>query len=155
MLVETTTNLPFRDAITDRIAAWWDEAEIALHESNLPRARRYLRWILAVRPDDEEAWLCLAELAPTQREQLAYLRQAYSFNPDSQRTMQALRRARIQQLESSVDELVARPAALGCLPDHRQPGNGNGRTEARHRSLPSRIFRTVGSSPLGSLFSFL
>jgi hypothetical protein len=99
---------------------WWNEAERAVHAGQVPRARRFLRWILAIRPDDEEAWLWLARLASDPRQQLAYLRQAYAFHPTSRRTAIALREARERQLESAVRDLVPQRALLHCLPDQRR-----------------------------------
>ena len=110
-----------------QIASWWQEAEAAANSSQLPRARRFLRWILACCPEDEEAWLRLARLASCQDARLTYLRQAYAFHPDSLRVQAALRQARGEQLELAVGDLRRRPAVLRCLPDERRNGNGNGK----------------------------
>jgi len=132
-----------------QIAAWWQEAEAAARSGLLPRARRFLRWILACCPEDEEAWLWLARLASSQDAQLVYLRQAYSFHPDSVRVQAALRSARCQQLELAVGDLRGGRSVLRCLPDERRDGNlpgqggphGNGRNGGQ-RSNP----RGAGSS---------
>ena len=110
-----------------QIAAWWREVETAASSSRLPRARRYLRWILACCPEDEEAWLRMARLAPSQDAQLMYLRQAYAFHPESVRVQAALRMARSQQLEQAVGDLRGGPSVLRCFPDERRNGNGNGK----------------------------
>jgi thioredoxin-like negative regulator of GroEL len=108
--------------VAEQIAEWWASAEAAIEAGQLPRARRFLRGILAFQADDEEAWLRLADLADSQQERIAYLRQAYAFHPHSQRTMAALRKARIQQLEAQVHRLDPKPVALHCLPDQRRTG---------------------------------
>lgn len=124
-----------------QIAAWWQEAEAAARLGQLPRARRFLRWILACYPKDEEAWLWLARLASSQDAQLIYLRQAYSFHPNSRRVQAALRKARHQQLKMAVGELRGGRSVLHFLPDERRRSNGklagrgssgaNGRTNGR------------------------
>jgi hypothetical protein len=112
-----------KDPITKQIAGWWAEAEIASSATQIPRARRFLRWILAVAPYDEEAWLWLARLASTPRAEVAYLQQAIAFHPDSTRTMAALRQARTRQLESAATSLLPRSQAIHCLPDQRRNGH--------------------------------
>jgi len=107
-----------------QIATWWQEVEVATRSGRLPRARRFLRWILACCPEDEEAWLWLARLASSHEAQLIYLRQAYSFHPDSVRVQAALRRARSRQLELAVGDLRTGRSVLRCLPDDRHSGNG-------------------------------
>jgi len=109
-----------------QIAAWWQEVEAAAGSGQFPRARRFLRWILACSPEDEEAWLWMARLASGQDAQLIYLRQAYSFHPHSARVQAALRQARCRQLELAVGDLRGRPSVLHCLPDERRNGNGRG-----------------------------
>ena len=110
---------------TQQIADWWQEAEAAARTDQLPRARRFLRWILACCPEDEEAWLWLARLASSQDAQLTYLRQAYGFHPDSVRIQAALRQARCQQLELAVGDLRCGGSVLRCLPGERRNGDGN------------------------------
>ena len=107
-----------------QIAVWWQEAEVAARSGQLPRARRFLRWILACYPEDEEAWLWLARLASSQDAQLIYLRQAYSFHPNSRRVQVALRKARHQQLEMAVGDLRGGRSVLHCLPDERHNSSG-------------------------------
>jgi hypothetical protein len=116
-----------------QIAAWWQEADVAARSGQLPRARRFLRWILACCPEDEEAWLWLARLASSQDACLIYLRQAYSFHPNSARVQAALRKARHQQLELAVGDLRRGRTVLHCLPDDRRGGNGKpfGQDKAR------------------------
>lgn len=108
------------DQVTEKLANLWRQAETAAEAGQKGRARRYLRWILAVAPDDEEAWLWLARLAQSHQERLAYLCKAYSFHPDSVRVQVALRRARTEQLEASVGDLRTKPSVMRCLPDERQ-----------------------------------
>jgi hypothetical protein len=108
-----------------QIAAWWQEAEAAARLGQLSRARRFLRWILACCPEDEEAWLWLARLASSHETRLIYLRQAYSFHPGSVRVRAALRQARSQQLEIAVGDLRVGRSVLRCLPDDRRGGNGH------------------------------
>lgn len=108
-----------------QIAAWWQEAEASARSGQLPRSRRFLRWILACCPEDEEAWLWLARLASSQDARLVYLRQAYSFHPNSVRVQAALRKARCQQLELAVGDLRCGRSVLRCLPDERRGGDGN------------------------------
>ena len=122
MSSRSTTRL-VEDATTKQIAMWWAEAEIANSANQIPRARRFLRWILAVAPHDEEAWLWLAQLASTSKAEVAYLQQAMAFHPDSPRTMIALRQARTRQLESAVSSLSPRNQALHCLPNQRRNGH--------------------------------
>ena len=107
-----------------QIADWWQEAEAAARSGQLPRARRFLRWILACCPEDEEVWLQLAGLASSQDARLLYLRQAFGFHPHSVRVQAALRKARSEQLESAIGDLQARPSILRCLPGDRRCGNG-------------------------------
>lgn len=104
----------------EQVARWWDKAEAAVRCGQVRRARRFLRWILAYCPDDEEAWLWLAQLATRSGERLAYLRQAQAFHPNSLRVRAALRQTREQQLESSVRHLKPRRALVRCLPDERR-----------------------------------
>lgn len=118
--------LPPESHIAKQIAAWWREADLAASSHQIPRARRFLRWILASCPEDEEAWLWLARLASSQAARLAYLRQAYAFRPNSPRVQAALRQARRQQLESAVGDLKCGRASLRCLPDQRHIGQSHG-----------------------------
>ncbi len=137
---ETMTDSTSQSTITDHIAEWWAQAEAAIEAGQLPRARRFLRWILAFQADDEETWLRLADLADDQQERIAYLRQAYAFHPHSRRTMAALREARTRQLAAQVQQLTPKPSVINCLPDQRRAGPSpmphapNG-----HRS-PLRVF---------------
>ena len=125
-----------------QIADWWQEAEAAVRTDQLPRARRFLRWILACCPEDEEAWLWLARLASSQAAQLVYLRQAYGFHPDSVRVQAALRKARCRQLELAVGDLRSGGSVLRCLPDERRGGDGTlsrqGRTHDNGRNGQQR-----------------
>jgi hypothetical protein len=114
---------PLRGNLAEQVTQWWHEAEVAVQAGQVPRARRFLRWVLACDPDDEEAWLWLARLATTPQDQLAYLRQAYAFHPHSKRVQSALRHARAWQLKSAVGELRPGVAGLCCLPDDRYPGD--------------------------------
>ncbi len=114
------------DDIAHQATLWWHEAEVAIRSQRLPRARRFLRWILACCPEDEEAWLWLARLASSQEARLAYLRQAYAFHPNSIRVQAALRQARGQQLESAVGDLKPGRFLFRCLPDERYLCHGNG-----------------------------
>jgi hypothetical protein len=129
-----------------QVTLWWGEAETAIQAEQVPRARRFLRWILAVHPEDEEAWLRLARLAPTPGDQLACLQQAYAYHPDSYRTIAALREARIVQLESAVQELIPRPGVLHCLPDHRRTSSSDVRSQNGNGHLTSSVPETAGRS---------
>jgi hypothetical protein len=120
-----------------QIAAWWQEVETAASSNHLPRARRFLRWILVCCPEDEEAWLWMARLASNQDAKLMYLRQAYSFHPDSARVRAALRQARSQQLALAVGELRGGSSVLRCFPDERRSGNGNGKPRGAGRITAS------------------
>jgi hypothetical protein len=124
-------------------AAWhitlcWYEAEAAARSRRFPRARRFLRWILACCPEEEDAWLWLARLASSKYARQAYLRQAYAFHPQSTRVQAALRQARRQQLESAVGELKPKASVLHCLPDDR-----------RVRQSPNNNFRPATHPPTG------
>jgi hypothetical protein len=119
--------------VAERLELWWHEVESAIRSSQSSRARRFLRWIVACSPDDEEAWLWLARLASSPAEQVNCLCQAYGFHPDSIRIQAALRQARAWQLESSVGELKPWPARVRCLPDERRGDNGNG-SGSSHRA---------------------
>jgi hypothetical protein len=114
------THLPPEKHSARQIAAWWHQAEVAIRAGQHPRASRYLRWILACSPEEEEAWLWLARLAPNAQAQAAYLRQAYAFFPDSIRVQTALREARGRQLQSTARPLKPRQIVPHCLPDARQ-----------------------------------
>jgi hypothetical protein len=114
----------FEGDVARQVATWWREAETAARSNRLARARRFLRWILACCPDDEEAWLWLARLASNQEARIAYLRQAYAFSRDSARVQAALRQARSQQLEAAVGDLKPGRSLLRCLPDERYVCNG-------------------------------
>jgi hypothetical protein len=112
---------------TELVARWWREATLARDAGQVPRARRFLRWILAANPDHEEAWLELAELAGGDRERFSYLRQAYLFHPDSVRVQLALRAESDRRLRTQVNELRPRKAVPHCLPNwrfHSRPGDG-------------------------------
>jgi hypothetical protein len=126
-----------------QIAAWWQEAEVAARSARLPRARRFLRWILACYPEDEEAWLWLARLASSQDAQLIYLRQAYSFHPNSRRVQAALRKARHQQLEMAVGDLRGGRSVMHFLPDERRNSNG----KLARRGSTGANGRTNGQRP--------
>lgn len=102
-----------------QITRWWREAETAMRRGQSARARRFLRWILAVCPEEEEAWLWLARLATDQGERIDSLRRVYALHPDSPRVVAALREARLLQLESAVGKLPRRTVLLRCLPDRR------------------------------------
>jgi hypothetical protein len=134
---------------TKQVAIWWHEAEAAARSRQVPRARRFLRWILASCPEDEEAWLWLARLAGGQAARLAYLRQAYAFRPNSSRVQAALREARRQQLESSVGDLKRGRSLLRCLPDERhvrQPRVPFGNNGTSRRFFPKRTQRSRDSA---------
>lgn len=146
---------PIDDNAAERIALWWREAEAAIETQHFPRARRFLRWILACCPDDEEAWLWLSRLAPTPEESIAYLSQAYTFHSNSPRVQVALRRARTWQLESAVGELNPRSSVLRCLPDNRSSNHSNGASPKQDQSpRPSLLARLGRASarPIRRLF---
>jgi hypothetical protein len=135
-----------------QVAIWWHEADVAVRSRKVPRARRFLRWVLASCPEDEEAWLWLARLASSQAARLAYLRQAYAFQPNSPRVQAALREARRRQLESSVGDLKRGRSLLRCLPDERhvrQPRVPSGSNGTSRRSLPrkTQVERDSARSP--------
>ncbi len=113
------------DRVAEQVALWWREAEAAVKGGQPARARRFLRWILAVCPEDEEAGLWLARLASTHSERLDSLRRTYALHPNSRRVLAALREARALQLESAVGELSPKTALLRCLPDERRDGRRN------------------------------
>jgi hypothetical protein len=106
--------------VNQRIAQLWSQAEDAVQSGDLARARRYLRWILHVCPEDEEAWLWRARSVADPRERLICLQKAYRHCPESRRIQTALRQARVQQLEASVGDLRPKAGILHCLPDERQ-----------------------------------
>jgi hypothetical protein len=108
-----------------QLVRWWQEADDSIRAGLVPRARRFLRWILAVCPEDEEAWLWLARLASSQEARLAYLRQAYQFHEGSRRVQAALRHARQEQLRCAVGDLRVGHSVLRCLPDERIPSVGS------------------------------
>ena len=128
----------------EQIAIWWQEAEDAARSGQLPRARRFLRWILACTPEDEEAWLWIARLASSQDARLTYLRQAHTFHPDSARVRAALRWARCQQLKMAVGDLRLGRSVLRCLPDQRRGGAGrNGGQRSNGSSAGSSVHSTA------------
>ena len=128
-----TAHVPRDSVVARQVANWWHEAEAAVRANRLPRARRFLRWILACYPEDEEAWLWLARLASSHGAKLAYLRQAHAFHPNSTRVQGLLRKARSEQLASGVGDLKRGGFLLRCLPDQRHiprvdsPHQHNGR----------------------------
>jgi len=139
---------------TEQVASWWREAESAVRSRRVLRARRFLRWILACCPDEEEAWLLLGQLASSQEARLAYLRQAALFHPRSVRVQAAMRQARYRQLESSVGDLKPGRAVLHCLPDERYICERNVpcRVETHRRTLiPWKRSNGNGSGPAMSL----
>lgn len=117
-----------------QVAAWWHEAEAAARSNRLPRARRFLRWILACCPEDEEAWLWLARFASSQAARMAYLRQAYAFHPNSGRVQALLRQARSRQLELAVGDLKGERFLLRCLPNQRHICQANTTCRGKVRS---------------------
>jgi len=127
---------PCRSNSSNQITHWWIEAEQAIRSGQLSRARRFLRWIVACCPEEEEGWLVLARLAGDNGKRIPILKSAYRFHPESQRVQAALRRARQRQLESSVGELKVRRTVPRLLPDERRlpaqahtpSGNGQGPT---------------------------
>jgi hypothetical protein len=130
--------------VVQQVAAWWHEAEAAARSNRLPRARRFLRWILACCPEDEEAWLWLARLASSQAARLAYLRQAYAFHPNSGRVQALLRQARSRQLELAVGDLKGDHSLLRCLPNQRHICHANTSCQDKGRSH-TRIRRKRGN----------
>ncbi len=106
--------------VAEQVALWWQETEAAVRFGRTARARRFLRWILTVCPEDEEAGLWLARLATDPGERIASLRRVYAFHPDSRRVLAALRQARALQLEAAVGELNPKTVRLRCLPDERR-----------------------------------
>jgi 4-amino-4-deoxy-L-arabinose transferase-like glycosyltransferase len=114
------THLPPKKKVSRQIATWWHEAEVAIRAGQKARASRYLRWILACSAEEEEAWLWLARLAPNEQAEAAYLRQAYTFFPDSTRVQTYLREARDRQLQATARPLKPRQLVPHCLPNTRQ-----------------------------------
>ncbi|MEJ2209389.1 MAG: hypothetical protein P8129_10170 [Anaerolineae bacterium] len=116
---------------TNQITHWWHEVEEAVRSGQIPRARRFLRWIVTCCPEEEEGWLVLARLMGSSQEQIPILKSAYRFHPRSQRVQAALREARQHQLELGVGELKSRWLVPPLLPDERQisapahSGNGH------------------------------
>lgn len=155
MVTVCTGHLAPESNTAKQVAVWWREAEVAARSHQVPRARRFLRWILACCPEDEEAWLWLARLASSQAARLAYLRQAYAFRPNSDRVQAALRQARTHQLESSVGDLKHRRSLLRCLPDERnvrqatpsRGSNGHGRKRFPTRARGTRSAAHSSSFP--------
>ncbi|HSJ54487.1 MAG TPA: DUF2723 domain-containing protein, partial [Anaerolineae bacterium] len=131
---------PLPESNASQLAGWWHEAELARDAGQLPRARRFLRWILAANPGEEEAWLELARLATGDRERFAYLRQAYVFHPESARVQLAMRQASDRHLRTQVNGLQARQGLPHCLPNLR------GRVPPDGSRAPGRRFRA--SDPL-------
>ena len=148
MTVEGFASPPPVQIATEQIASWWREAESATHARQPIRARRFLRWILACNPDDEEAWLWLARLATDRRVQWAYLRQAQAFHPDSARVQAAMRQVRTRQLEAAAEDLRPLQARVRCLPDDRRPVTGKvPRRQVRKRMRPP-VLQADWRSPL-------
>jgi hypothetical protein len=141
--------------ITQRMAAWWEAAESAADAQQLPRARRYLRWILAADPHDEEAWLLLARLASDPNEEMAYLQQAYAFHPNSYRTVAALREARAQQLQTAVPDLSPRTLTARCLPNRQRNGHAQPRSQSGSEDNGSRVMKAPSGAGLRALLNLL
>jgi lipoprotein-anchoring transpeptidase ErfK/SrfK len=68
------------------------QAKSALYHNNRSAARHYVQRACALTPDNEEAWLLLAELG-SPRASINYLTRALEINPHSQRARQSLHRA--------------------------------------------------------------
>ncbi len=135
-----------QDTAAERAIRWWQQAEAAIQAGQPARARRFLRWIVLVCPDDEEAWLWLARLLPTADEQVGCLQQAYQHLPHSVRLSRALRRARARQLAASVGELRPAPGLIRCLPDDRTPaveGDSSPLPSPRRSRRPQPITRSA------------
>lgn len=152
--------------ISSQITDWWQEAEEAVRAGHIPRARRFLRWIVACCPEEEEGWIVLARLMADSQEQMPLLRRAYRFHPHSQRVQVALREARRRQLESAVGELKSRWPIPNCLPGERDlqrqasavAGNGH-RSAFDHASKdsphPLQAEDSYRPWPLASLWRLL
>jgi 4-amino-4-deoxy-L-arabinose transferase-like glycosyltransferase len=147
--IASTTHSFAEDEILKQTVLWWQEAEIAAQAGQVPRARRFLRWILIAQPEDEDAWLRLADLASSQEAQWAYLRQAYTFHPESRQVQSALRSARSRQLESAARELEHHPMGVRRLPGMANGNSTERKKRSRKPSLGQR-FREIAasSSPL-------
>jgi len=155
MSIENITHSELKADITRRMAVWWDEADTAIDARQIPRARRYLRWILAAHPHDEEAWLLLAQLASEPQEEMAYLRQAYAFHPASYRTVVALREARARQLRTAVQDLAPRNLASRCLPTRQNLGHPKTRAHNGNGDEGSRVLKAPISAGIRSLLNLL
>ena len=135
-----TARPPLPESSANQLAGWWHEAELARDAGQVRRARRFLRWILAANPGEEEAWLELARLAGSDRERFAYLRQAYCFHPESGRVRLALRQATDGRLRAQVNDLRPRQAGRDILP--------NCRTHGRPKDGPAPDGHAVATEPL-------
>src|SRR5258705_9351872 len=62
----------------------------AAHGGDYTRASRLLNDVLAVRPDDEQAWFWLALSSPTPAEAIPRLRRVAELAPDRQEVREAL-----------------------------------------------------------------
>jgi 4-amino-4-deoxy-L-arabinose transferase-like glycosyltransferase len=150
-VVRGASHPPIDNDAIEQIAWWWRETEVALEARQIPRARRFLRWILACCPDDEEAWLWMAQLASTPEESITYLSQAYTFHPDSPRVQVALRRARTWQLESAVGELNPRSSILRCLPNNRSNNRRNGASPEQEQAPSLSLLTRLGRASARSI----
>lgn len=144
-----------RTGITQQMVAWWSEAENAVDARQIPRARRYLRWILAADPHDEEAWLLLSQLASDLKEEMAYLQQAYAFHPNSYRTAAALREARARQLKTAVQDLTPRHLTSRCLPTRQSNGHGQPLAPNGNEDEGSRVMKAPTNAGLRTLLNLL
>ncbi len=139
-----------QDTAAERVIRWWQQAEAAVQAGQPARARRFLRWIVAACPDDEEGWLWLARLQPDADEQVSCLQKAYTHLPQSVRVRKALRQARARQLAASVGDLRPAPGGIRCLPDDRHvPGTRHrtpppAETPERSRQTPSPLLDWAG-----------
>lgn len=155
---------PSQCCFSSQITHWWQEAEQAFRSGQVARAQRFLRWIVACCPEEEEAWLVLARSIPESQDQILILRSAYRFHPESQRIQAALREARQHQLASAVGELKPRRAIARCLPDERQlseqagsaSSNGRRPNHRAERGLPPPAeTETAGFRPFPPLTKLL
>jgi len=85
----------------DTFANLFNRALQAAQEGDIQRACDYLRLFLEANPDNEQAWLWLADLSSDSNEQISALERALRLNPHSGPTRSRLNGLRMRQQQDS------------------------------------------------------
>ncbi len=122
------------------------QGQAAVHAGQRSEARRLFHQVLALDPDNVDAWIWLAYLAPSPRQSVAYLEQARALHPHSQRLREALAWAQSRLDPASLPGMAPAQAA-------RRPVSPPRRTSPRQQHagpqspLPERPVPAVEELP--------